>query len=90
MTKQEEIRERMRPFTTSCSYCGSNNCPFEGNPSCINCNLNLDQALQYLHSRVVMKVERELPVPVYSGCCKVAQQEMLKAGYEAVEPLVDK
>ena len=59
--------------------------------------------LKYLHSQgVVIEVDRELPEPIYAGCLDIPenikeiyiqgkidyQQDMLKAGYVAVEPLV--
>ena len=54
---------------------------------------------EYLHSQgVVIKVDRELPIwelgsisnEVEYAIYKAAQQDMLKAGYVAVEPLVEK
>ena len=55
-----------------------------------------DELLEDLASEgVVLKVDRELPINTcgddydcYESCHLIAQEDMLKAGYVAVEPLI--
>ncbi len=82
MTKQEEIREGILNWllcSTNLSQCKASS--------------GADSILRKLHSQgVVIKVDRELP-KVCNKLNPIAradeQQDMLKAGYIAVEPLVE-
>ena len=82
MTKQEEIREGA--IISLMDYKGFHKGPTE---------YIIDYVFKYLHSRgVVIKVKRELPELSWrqknleDGV--EVQQDMLKAGYIAVEPLI--
>ena len=91
-TKQEEIREGIEE---ALDYCEPNgHCDLK---SCEECRT--DNMLKVLHSKgLVIKVDRKLPtidtttdsypVPCNETCHKSEQENMLKAGYVAVEPLV--
>ncbi len=91
MTKQEEIREgidRIIQHWNPCASTSTDWTPLHG-------GLTVGQDLvNYLHSQgVVIKVDRELPEPVgveilVGAIIHATQQDMLKAGYVAVEPLV--
>ena len=76
-TKQEEIREGLERFYKAG-------------------NLTPTNVLFFLEKRgVVLKVDRELPINTcgddydcYESCHLIAQEDMLKAGYVATEPIV--
>ena len=88
MTKQDEIREKIEEI-------------FRNDTQYPSWDKATDAVLNYLHSQgVVIKVEKELPTidwmdgraidrdsPGFRGY-QVAQQQMLNAGYVAVEPLI--
>ena len=83
MTKQQEIQEGLEELMRSAvgsSWAG----------------LETDNILNYLHSKgVVIKVDRELPLspmPPTPGDALIyrTQKDMLKAGYVAVEELIEK
>ena len=83
MTKQEEIREGMENVIRG----------YEGAERWSG--VITDGLLGYLHSQgVVIKVDRELPdMPCYSHTREKtaysrSQEDMLNAGYVAVEPLI--
>ena len=97
MTKQEEIREEILRIE-NCET--AIECPLEPDDPCAECRTN--QILSYLHSQgVVIKVEGELPEePTWCSLdgkairgarsvYKIAQQDILNAGYAPVEPLIE-
>ena len=94
MTKQEEIKGEIYRilYDVACSPYPERGGLLENRAS---------QILAYLHSQgVVIKVERELPPRYFANRKKMpwvsdydveknTQEEMLKAGYVAVEPLIE-
>lgn len=80
---REEIREGIAKLCAN----GMRDCNYE----CATC-----QELNGVLKGVVIKVDRELPetrcarsVRCYPECHTVEQDNMLKAGYVAVEPLIE-
>ena len=94
MTKQEEIREGLQAIIDGYD----STLPIDD--PCPHCKV-VDGILTYLHARgVVLKVERELPPTYFANRKKMpwitdhdveicAQQDMIKAGFTAVEPLIE-
>jgi len=99
MTKQEEIREWVKEWVLGIrQYLNDTEHSPEPFTKPIDPNVLIvefpNKLLKYLHSQgVVIKVERELPFADWitvppSEIAKYTQQNMLKAGYKAVEPLI--
>ena len=95
MTKQEEIRKVIDTYTDDgCLYPTKTCMSFKGN-YCISDDGSYTCLMERLAEiGVVIKVDRELPTywrDVNAQCCESChfweQQNMLKAGYTAVEPL---
>ena len=97
MTKQEEIREVIDAHTDDVCLYQDSPCEFRGSYGyCIS----TDDAYKCLMKRlseigVVIKVDRELPESCHTvkgehahGYYEYGQEDMLKAGYVAVEPLI--
>ena len=87
MTRQEEVRDGMLQIV---SEYGFRVLMSEGKTKPANWT---DKLLFYLHSEgVVIKADRELPEDMWASPMNSvehdAQQDMLRAGYVAVEPLV--
>lgn len=98
MTKQEEIREGIASRIWYRASLPSVNIKWEELTSFArDCWLHLaDEEMSILRSQgVVLRVDKELPQPDYAGenwygSYGVAQEHMLKAGYTATEPLIEK
>lgn len=89
MSRQEEIREGT--VEVYCQLHGLEYAPSEDTDKAYR---DIDLIFRYLDSQgVVVKVKKELPVEknVWRRTCyNYCQEDMLKAGFEAVEPLIKK
>ena len=101
MTKQEEIREGIRPFFCKVCEPADRGC-LEYNGQCSMVDEVVLELLKYLHSQGCrIEVERKLPVSPYShpdldkvwkGAERIynnAQQDMLKWHRDSLEPLIE-
>ena len=98
MPSREEIREGTREWLIEMDTCHNEDCgDAKCDSSCPYLNKIVDKFLVYLHSQgVVIKIDRELPdlvIDPQTNRLRVpvdVMNEMLKAGYTAWKPLVEK